>query len=361
MNELEAARQIINEADEQIAALYQKRMEAARKVAAYKKDHNLPIFDPAREKTVIERNLKFIEHPEYEGYYEEFLHFLMDQSKSYQKSLLSAGTVAYAGIEGAFGHMVSERLFPENNKLPLPNFEEVIEAVLSKKAEYGVIPLENNNSGLVGEVMDALQKYPIYIVQAVDQTVDQCLLGLPEATLKDIEWVYSKDQALAQAKDFLDSLDVETVCYPNTAMAAQFVAKEGDIHKAAIGARENAALYGLKVLARRIEANETNTTRFLVVAREPNRTMEDYVALIATVSNKVGSLYKVIDILARYNIDMDCIQSRPLKGRKFEYFFYIQCAGHMEKEQLELCMRDLQQVTTSIQFKGSYNIKKRKE
>ena len=78
MNELEAARQIINEADEQIAALYQKRMEAARKVAAYKKDHNLPIFDPAREKTVIERNLKFIEHPEYEGYYEEFRHFLIE-------------------------------------------------------------------------------------------------------------------------------------------------------------------------------------------------------------------------------------------------------------------------------------------
>ena len=361
MNELEKARLLINEVDEQMAGLFEKRMEAAKAVAAYKKENGLPIFDSAREHEVIERNIKRIHHSEFKGYYEEFLHCLMDLSKSYQKSLLAKGTVAYAGIEGAFSHMVSEAVFPENKKLALSSFEEVFEAVVRQKAEFGVIPLENNNSGLVGEVMDGLQKYPVYIVGGYDKTIDQCLLGLPEASLKDIEWVYSKDQALAQAKDFLAGLNVETVCYPNTAMAAQFVAREQDIRKAAIGARENASLYGLKVLARRIEANESNTTRFLIIAREPNRKMEENTALMAAVSNEVGSLQKVLDILTRYNMNMDCIQSRPVKGRPFEYFFYIQCNGRIEKEALDACLSDLKKVTTSIEFKGSYSIKKERK
>ena len=212
MNELEKARLTINEVDEQMAALFEKRMETARAVAAYKKENGLPVFDPVREHQVIERNIKRIERPEFRGYYEEFLHCLMDLSKSYQRSQLSAGVVAYAGVEGAFSHMVTEAVFPENQKLALTSFEEVFEAGMNRKAEFGVLPLENNNSGLVGEVMDGLQKYPVYIVGGYDKTIDQCLLGLPEATLKDIEWVYSKDQALAHAKDFLSSLNVETVC-----------------------------------------------------------------------------------------------------------------------------------------------------
>lgn len=82
------------------------------------------------------------------------------------------------------------------------NFEDVFKAVVNKDAQYGIIPFENTNSGLVGEVLDALLEYPVYIQQVVDQRVEQCLLGVENATLKDVEWVYSKDQALAQSKVF---------------------------------------------------------------------------------------------------------------------------------------------------------------
>lgn len=271
MNKLENAREKINVIDKKIAELFEQRMDAVTDVIAFKQENNLPVFDGSREKDLIERNRKLIQNEAYLPAYEELLEFMLTQSKAYQKSLISQDVIAYSGIKGAFGHMISEKLFEGNPKLAFNSFEEVIDAVLQHKAEYGVIPFENTSSGLVGEVLDLLYEKPVYIVGIADLKVDQCLLGLPEASLKDIEWVYSKDQALAQSREFLESLGVECVPYPNTALSAQYVAKEQDKSKAAIGARENAALYNLKVLASHIESTASNTTRFLVVAAAPER------------------------------------------------------------------------------------------
>ena len=265
MNKLENARKTINQIDQEMAALYEKRMNAVQEVLAYKKENGLPVFDASREQEVIERNLEHIQNPDYKLFYKEFLHHVMENSKDYQKTLLSEDVVAYAGVQGAFSQIMAQRLYPENRKLNLKNFDEVFKSVVEKKAQYGVIPFENTNSGSVGEVLDALLEYPVYIQGIYDLKVEQCLLGTMDATLKDIEWVYSKDQALWQAKDFLKELGVQTVSYPNTAMAAQYVASEQDKTKAAIGAKENAQLYGLKVLASQIEAHTENTTRFLVI------------------------------------------------------------------------------------------------
>lgn len=361
MNKLETARSEIDAIDLQMARLYEKRLQAVEDVIAYKKENAIPVFDGARETQVIEKNVARLENEHYKPLYEEFIRWILKQSKDYQKALLSKGTVAYAGVEGAFAHMVSERLFAANPKLARNSFEEVIEAVLDHKAEFGILPLENNNSGLVGEVMDALLKYPVYITGVLDQKIDQCLLGLPEATLKDIEWVYSKDQALYQAQEFLDSLDVQTVPYPNTALAAQYVAKSGDIHKAAIGARENAALYGLKVLASHIEANASNTTRFLVIANEPAARPWDHFSMILTLNNDVGSLAKAIETIARHNLNMDCIQSRPIKGRPFEYFFYIQCFGEVDPANVDACMLELENHCNSIKWMGNYAVTAQKD
>lgn len=150
-----------------------------------------------------------IQNPDYLSMYEDFLQFMLTQSKAYQKSLIAQDVIAYSGIKGAFAHMISEKIFEGNPKLAFNSFEEVIDAVVDHKVEFGVIPFENTNSGLVGEVLDLLYQKPVYIVKVADLKVDQCLLGLPEASLKDIEWVYSKDQALMQSREFLESLGVK--------------------------------------------------------------------------------------------------------------------------------------------------------
>lgn len=358
MKTLDEIRQDIDAVDRQMASLYEKRMNAAREVAAYKKAHDLPVLDQAREAAVIEKNLAYLSNPEYAGMYEDFLHHLMGQSRTLQQSMLSQGKAAYCGTEGAFAHMVCEKLFPGMEKRGYASFRDVFEAVSTHQVEAGVIPLENSSSGLVGEVMDCLWEWPVYITEAFDQHIEQCLLGLPEASLKDIETVYSKDQALWQSAQFLEALHCQTVAYPNTALAAQYVSKTGDKRLAAIGARENASLYGLKVLASRIESVPSNTTRFLVICASPNKQPGSHLGLMVSVFSEVGSLGRIIDILGSFGINMDTLQSRPIKSRPFEYFFFIQGTGRLDGAMIREMNELLSPVCAKIKWLGSYDLKK---
>lgn len=361
MKTLDEVRLEIDAIDRQMASLYQQRMNAAKDVAAWKKEHNLPVLDQAREAKMIEKNLGYILQDELKDSYEEFLRHLIGQSRTLQTSLLSEGIAAYCGVEGAFAHMVCEKLFPGMEKLGCKSFQEVFEAVSSHQAQYGVIPLENSSSGLVGEVMDALWEWPVYITGAFDQHIEQCLLGLPQASLKDIELVYSKDQALAQSAEFLQALGCQQAAYPNTAAAAQFVAASGDKKLAAIGARENAALYGLKVLASRIETVPSNTTRFLVISASPNKEPGSHMGLMVSVFSEVGSLGRIIDVLTSFGINMDTLQSRPIKSRPFEYFFFIQGSGRIEKGMIQEMLEELRPVCARIKWLGTYDLQQEEE
>lgn len=358
MNGLEEARKVINEADKAITEAWEKRMNAVKEVATWKEAHGLPVLDEAREKEVIRRNTGYLKDPSLSEALSSLYETIMAQSRDFQKQMIATGAVAYAGVEGAFSHMVCEKLYPDSPKLKCPSFDEVFAAVREARADLGIIPLENTSSGLVGEVMDLLMDEDLYIVRVADQTIEQCLLGLPQATLKDIEWVYSKDQALNQSKAFLDALNVKTVPYPNTAMAAQFVARDQDPSKAAIAAKENAAIYGLKILASNIQTSKENTTRFLVISRKPLDKRCEHCALLIAVNDDPGSLARAIEVISRRGLNMDTLQSRPLKDRPFEYFFYIQCKGRLEEKEQEELLQELQQTCTTIKWLGSYEIER---
>lgn len=356
MNQIEKARLEIDSVDKEIARLYEKRLDAVKEVLEYKKKNDLPILDSGREDAIIEKNQKYIQNKEYVDSYIDFMKKVMKNSRDFQQTLLSSDVVAYAGVKGAFSQIVASRMFPAEKKLNYTNFEDVFKAVVNKDAQYGIIPFENTNSGLVGEVLDALLEYPVYIQQVVDQRVEQCLLGVENATLKDVEWVYSKDQALAQSKAFLKGLNVQTVAYPNTAMAAQYVASQNDVAKAAIGAKENAELYGLKILAENIEGNVSNTTRFIVIGLEPQTKGNRFsVCLIA--KHQSGALARIIEMIAQHGLNMQSIQSRPIKNRPFEYFFFIEMDGNLEMENTRECLEDIKKVTQSVKYLGTYLLK----
>lgn len=357
MTKLEQARKKINEIDEKMAKLFEERMEASKEVALYKKENALPIVDKMREKELILKNSKYVEDVVIGEYYVNFLQSVMDLSKKYQFRLLEGQKVGYCGVEGAFGHMVSEKLFPSNPKVGVSSFEEVFQMVAHSDVQYGVIPFENTNSGLVGEVLDLLMEYPVYIQSIYDQKIEQCLLGILGSTLKDVEWVYSKDQALSQSKEFLKELNVQTVAYPNTAMAAQYISAQKDVHKAAIGAKENAELYGLKVLATNIQENATNTTRFLVIGLKPQMQGNRF-SMVLSVKHESGALAKIIDCIAKNGLNMESIQSRPMKNKPFEYFFFVEIEGDMSKA--NDCIEQIQSVCESVKVLGAYTLKEEK-
>ena len=354
MTELERNRQMIDEIDTQIAQLYEKRMDAVTAVLQYKKENQLPILDTTREKEVIQKARARIQNPDYANAYEEFIIAMMKNSRDYQQTLLSTDIVAYAGIKGSFAQMAAYHLFPGSPMKQFERFEDVFQAVSNHKVQYGILPFENTNSGMVAEVLDGLFRYPVYIRYMADQHINQCLLGVKGATLKDIQTVYSKDEALAQSRQFLRQLDVEMVAYPNTAVAAQYVAAEKDIAKAAIGARENADLYGLEVLAENVVANNmVNTTRFIVIGTEPVETGDRF-SMVFTTTHTSGALAKVIELIAKYELNMDNIQSRPRKDVPFEYFFFIEMEEDLKDPNVQACLKEIQEVCDLFKILGMY-------
>lgn len=350
---LDEARTEIDRIDRQLAELYQQRMQAVEAVADYKKEHNLPVLQPDREKAMLEREAGYVAPPYRESWL-RLLREILALSREHQQRKIHQDVVAYQGMQGAFSHMVSKTRFPGARLQNHPTFEDVIQAVLTGQADCGVIPFENTNSGLVGEVLDLLAQYPVYIREVIDQPVEQCLLGTNDATLKDVQWVYSKDQALAQARGFLEELGAQPVPYPNTAMAAKYIADAGDKTRAAIGARENAELYDLKVLSTHIMENANNTTRFLVIGREPN-TEGSRFSMIVTVKNEVGALGRIIETISGAGMDMCSIQSRPRRPYPFEYYFYIELADFCDQAQIRTLLAGLEAVCGRIKPLGPYN------
>ncbi len=361
VKELKEVRKEIDEIDQQLAVLFEKRMQAVVDVARWKQAHNLPVFDEAREKEVLEKNMARIGEAGLKEDFGSWMQEMMDLSKKRQREILGCSTVAYCGVEGAFAHSVTSRMFPGWKQAACSSFDEVFKAVVERQARYGVVPLENSSAGLVGEVLDGLLKYPVFIDQAYDAKIHHCLLGTLDASLSDVKLVYSKDQALWQSKEFLDSLQVQTIPYPNTAMAAQFVASQNDPSRAAVGSSENAKLYSLRILASNIETESTNTTRFLVIGPSPNPQPGDHESLLISVNNEPGVLSRAINVISAFGLNMDCLQSRPRKGHPFEYFFYIQTDGTLSAPKLEACLQALKQMCTMCKWLGSYSIRKDEE
>lgn len=345
VNQLEKARQVINEVDEQMADLFQERMNAAVDVVTYKKENQLPIFDEKREKEVIEKNIQKIKDRKLIPYYKEYLTELMNISKKYQYALLNQGTYGYQGSEGAFAQLALSHLFPEGKQKNYNTWEEVVKGVLNHEIEKGILPFENSYTGEVGEVLDLLLKYDVYIQDFYDLKVDQNLLGIKGSTLQDIKTVYSHHQALSQCADYLKPFHFECIPYPNTALAAQYVSEQKDKTIAAIAAKETAQLYGLEILASEINTSKDNTTRFIVIGNELKQS-GNHVSMLFTLEHVAGRLAQVIQVIAKYGYNMENIRSRSLKKSSWEYYFYIAVEGEYDEnmqamlEECEACCKN---------------------
>ena len=356
MNRLEEARKIINEVDKEIVALFQKRMQAVEDVILYKLENNMPILDSSREKQVIEKNCAYITEEKYIESYKEFIQNLMDTSKRYQATIINKGVVAYQGTMGAFSHIASKKVFPDSKLKSFATFEDVFKAVADGAAAYGVIPFENSFTGEVGEVLDLLLKYDCHISGIYDLKIDQNLLGLKNAEIKDIEKVYSHHQALSQCKTFLKGTNFEAIPYPNTALAAKFVSEAGDIHKAAIASRETAELYGLKILVENINTSIENTTRFIILTKKLEE-KGDRFNLLFTVDHNAGQLAHIIQIVAEHGFNMESIKSRSLHNLPWQYFFYVEIVGELKAQKTKDLIEAMRKNCKDLKILGSYSVK----
>lgn len=360
MNELDKARKDINEIDEEMARLFERRMQAGEAIARFKQEHGLSVKDPAREAQVIERGRERISDPVIEAYYVDFLKNNIELSCNYQERILNGMKVAYCGVEGAFAYIAARRMFPQARLVPYGDFKSAYNAVSKGDADCAVLPMENSYAGEVGTVTDLLFSGDLYVNQVLDLPVTHDLIALPEASAEDIKTVVSHPQALEQCAEYISKHDFKTQTYSNTALAAKLVKESGDKSVAAIASPETAEIFGLKVLESRINTDTKNTTRFAALSRTQNfpanvkkREDESFI-LVFTVRNEAGALAQTLNIIGIHGFNMRSLRSRPMKDLLWNYYFYIEAEGNINTENGRAMLQELSAICAKLKLVGTY-------
>lgn len=352
---LNEAREIINRVDYQMAELFEKRMKAVETVFEYKKEFGLPILDPKREETVIEKNSALISDEIIKGYYVEYINNLMAISRAYQYRMQNGLKVAYSGVEGAFAHIAAGRIFPDSNRISFRDFKSAYNSVVNGETDVAVLPIENSYAGEVGQTIDLIFSGGLFINGIYELEIHQNLLGTPDSTIDDIKKVTSHPQALGQCHDYikLRGFDVEEA--NNTAIAAKTVSEMNDKSLGAIASVETAEIYGLKVLEANINKSGENTTRFAVLSRvKAESPILSNSVLMFTVKNEAGSLANAISIIGKYGYNMTALRSRPLKKHSWQYYFYIEIDGTTDTEEGQKMIAELNKVCDKLKIAGTF-------
>ena len=359
MDELKRARENIDRIDTELARLFEERMLEAAKVAAYKREHGLPILDASRETEVLEKGLSRMENETLRNHYACFLKSLMTVSKAYQRELSEGMRIAYSGTEGAFAHIAAGKIFESSVRVGYKGFAEAYRAVESGECYAAVLPIENSYAGEVGEVTDLLFSGSLCVSGMYDLAVVQDLLAIPGTRIEDVREVVSHPQALAQCADFIRAHGFKTVVAENTALAAKAVMEAGRHDLAAIASAESAALFGLSVLDHSLNASHSNTTRFAVFTRARHTLpstvkMNGRFILVFTVSNEAGALARAIDVIGKFGFNMRNLRSRPLKDLMWKYYFYAEAEGNIDTAEGRSMLAALSELCDKLKVAGSY-------
>lgn len=366
MSRIDVARKEIEKVDKQIAALFEERMKHVKEVGDYKREYGLPILDEGREKALVERNVSYINDPDLEAYYRDFMHSIMSISKRYQHRLFSGIRVAYSGIEGSFANISCRKLFPNAEKVSCMNFAEAYNKVVDGKCDFAVLPVENSYAGEVGQVLDLLFDGDLFVNGVYELGISHCLLGVEGSTVDTITTVISHPQALEQCDEFIFAHKYHTIQAVNTARAAKGVAENKDITVGAIASQETAELYGLKVLENGINKSNINVTRFAVLSKGKSSLADDNGRLLGTISgnntfilmfivkHEAGTLANALSVIAEYGYNMRVIRSRPLKEKNWQYYFYAEVEGDVLSDNGEKMLKALEEHCEAVKVVGSY-------
>src|SRR5215210_8987104 len=265
------------------------------------------------------------------------------------------GVVAYQGEVGAYSEEGALALFPDAEHQPFPSIRTVFESVEVARARWGLVPLDNSQAGSINETYDLFLRHGLHLVGETVVRVDHCLLALPGSALDELEEVMSHPQAIAQSEEFLSALDVTVRAEYNTAGAAKRIAEERLERTAAIASKRAAELYGLEVLAERIQTYPDNYTRFGVLSRNPEPLAEpDKTSLVFGVGHVAGSLYRCLGAFAERHLNLTKLESRPRPGRPWEYVFYADVDAPAQQPEMIDALSALSQHATFTRLLGTY-------
>lgn len=374
--DLQEIREKLDRIDREIVSLFEERMKVVGDVAEFKITTGKQVYDGEREQQKIEDVTGMVEDSFRKQAVRELFTQMMTISRRQQYRLLAEHgltvkndfqpvkslpmdqvRVVYQGVEGAYTHEAALQYFGTAGEIyHVQSWEDVMKAVAEGEADYGVLPIENSSAGAVIDNYDLLIKYQNYIVAETFLTVNHALLGLPGASTENIETVFSHPQALMQCSQYLNSnRQWKQISLENTAVAAKKVVEEGDLSQAAVASEIAGRIYGLKVLKSSINHNKNNTTRFIILSRNPvYREDAQKVSISFELPHKSGTLYNMLSNFIYNGVNMRMIESRPIPGRNWEYRFFVDIEGNLSDCAVQNALKGISEEGLNMRVLGNY-------
>jgi chorismate mutase/prephenate dehydratase len=264
--------------------------------------------------------------------------------------------VVYQGVEGAYQQMAVEKFFGKDiDSYHVESFNDVALALNNGDADYGILPIENSSAGNVEGNYDILLKNDVCIVGEVIIPIEHALIGLPGTKKEEIEIVYSHPQGLMQCREYLEEMHAKPISVSNTAVAAKKIVEEQDSSHAAIASTLAAQLYNLEILEEKINDQQNNYTRFVVLSKKRQFKKDaNKVSISFSLPHESGTLYNALSHLIFNDLSMSNIESAPLRDREWEYRFFIDVSGNLRDPAMKNALRGIREESADFKILGNY-------
>jgi len=343
-------RKAIDRLDAHIVRLLNERTKHVLAIGDIKLSAGEEIYAPHRERAVLQRLCQLNRGPMTDDQLRAVYREIMSSALALEKSM----AIAYLGPEATFTHQAAIRRFGSSLRYSAQKtIADVFTEVSKNRADYGVVPVENSTEGVVTHTLDMFVDSDLKIVSQIVLRVQQCLLC--NSSRARIRKLFAHPQSLAQCRGWVQNYlpRVEIVETSSNARSAELASREKD--SAAIAGVLAAEKYNLRVVEHDIQDNAANATRFLVLGRQCSPpTGHDRTSLMISILDKVGALHHAIAAFRRNRINMTKIESRPSKRRAWEYFFFIDCDGHVHDRKVAKAIAQLEQECSYVKVLGSY-------
>jgi chorismate mutase/prephenate dehydratase len=354
--ELDSIREKIDGLDHRIVELLNERLALAAEIGKFKRDTGGQIYVPEREDAVVRRVAALNQGPIKSDALQAIYREIMSAALALEKPLL----IAYLGPEATNSHQAALKKFGASvNYHALATFADVFTAVEKGEADYGVIPIENSTEGSVRDALDLFGESDLKIVAQIYLEIAYSLIS--REPLEKITKVYSKDQALAQCRLWLQRHlpHAQQVDASSTARAVQIARDEPGA--AAVANELAATFYQMPIVEKNIQDKSDNTTRFFVIGKKaagPVGNGRDISSFLISLGDEAashsGSLLKMLEPLAKRGINLSKIESRPSKKRPWDYYFFIDVSGHHNDANMKEALAELKKFCPLVKWLGSY-------
>ena len=375
MKDLLESRNEIDQIDSEIVRLFERRMDVCKDVAEYKLHTGKPVLDRKRELDKIATLKEKASNRFYSHGVEELFEQIMAMSRKMQyKMLTEEGVnndigfdivdslptddikVVYQGIPGAYSQQAATEYFKDKAEyVNVTTFREAMKWVRDGKANYAVLPMENSSAGIVTDVCDLLVEFSNCIVDTFDVKIEHCLCGIKGSKIEDIKDVYSHPQAFMQSNKFIEEHGWGKVNLANTAISARYISEQSDKSRGCIASANAANIYGLDILHRGINFNDTNTTKFIIVSKDRvARRNADHICISFEMPHESGTLYQMLSHIIYNDLNMTRIESRPVPEKKWEYRFYVEFEGKATQAGVVNALSGINAESLNMKILGNY-------